>query len=157
MTSQSLPWQLVSGGSKEQQDTDVLLKDGPRLLDFNTRRRSKDWNNSTAPISVHIQTHQLRLAGGLSKYHCSIDQEHGGAVLWNNRKALWSCADRTLSSNTRNVVDSACLSGRNYLGPKCGERSVGLTDCVAASVQRAANCVFRSRINLFVLNWTVRL
>ena len=41
---------------------------------------------------------------------------HGRVVLENNSEALWGCADRILSLNSRGVVCFACLSGLGLLG-----------------------------------------
>ena len=46
----------------------------------------------------------------------------GRVVFENNGKTLWSCADRSVSSNSCHVVYFACLCGRSYLAS--GERSV---------------------------------
>ena len=51
-----------------------------------------------------------------------MKKAHGGVVLENKGKVLRSCADRTVSSNSRCVIYFACLSGRSYLSPD--ERSI---------------------------------
>ena len=75
-------------------------------------------------MSARVQTYLLRQAGGLSKYYCSVNKAGGRVVFENNGKALWGCADRTASLNSRGVVYFTCLSGRSYLAP--GERSIVL-------------------------------
>ena len=53
----------------------------------------------------------MTLSGWLGiKYQISLS-----LVFENNGKALWSCADRTVSLTSRGVVFFACLSGRSYL------------------------------------------
>ena len=59
---------------------------------------------------------------GWFKYLCSVNKTGGGVVGENNGEAVWGCADRIVSLNTRGGVYFACLSGRSYLTP--GERSV---------------------------------
>ena len=44
-----------------------------------------------------------------------VNKARDRGAVENNCKALWSCADRILSSNARGVVYFACLSGRSYL------------------------------------------
>ena len=56
----------------------------------------------------------------MSKYHCKQLKARGRVVFQNNGEAIWGCADRTVNSNTRDVIYSACLSGRSYLSPNEG-------------------------------------
>ena len=60
----------------------------------------------------------------MSKYHCHGNKLKGRAlaVFKNSGQALWVCVIGSVSSNTRCVVCSACLSGRSYLATS--ERSV---------------------------------
>ena len=96
-----------------------------------------------------VQTRFLRQVWRLSKYHCSVKQQQQQQQKQNtwpycvrkqrqtalglyrsNREfktsveSFLSCADRTVCSNSREVVYFACLSGRSYLSP--GKRSVEL-------------------------------
>ena len=77
-----------------------------------------------SPISIRVQTRLPGQAGGVSKYHCSVNKAHDRAVFENNREKLWGCADRTMCFSTRDVVCFACFSRRNHRDVCPGERSI---------------------------------
>ena len=52
------------------------------------------------PISTSIETRLQRQAGGLFKYHCSVNKACGRVVFENYGKALWGCVGRLVSSSS---------------------------------------------------------
>ena len=51
-------------------------------------------------MSARQQTHLLRQAVGISKYHRSVNKARGRAVFEDNNEALWGCAERDVSLNS---------------------------------------------------------
>ena len=51
-----------------------------------------------------------------------VNKTPGHVVFEDNSEVLWSCADLTVSLDSRGVAHFACLGGGKYLSP--GERSV---------------------------------
>ena len=60
-----------------------------------------------------LETAAWSLAGGLFKYHWSVDKVRGCVGFIDNGEEFRGCADQTESSKSCGVVYLACLGGRS--------------------------------------------